>query len=303
MKDDLEQELFVILRDKYKGYQSLAVAASPHRQWVEARLAKLPADLRDQLRVRPIRLRDVDEHIVVFYDLWNVGGDWELTGFGVDPADRPKLPIEPADSRSDTLMLNVVPEDIFGVQKKLPALRRERAPATEAIAAPLPRRYTLSLCLALLAWVGVLAALMLAVKTRPVYLGVESELPEGLRFPIAYQQSEWVEHVGWHYIEGVLPGAARERTHDQVRWQVIGEDEPVTMRRPRLLNASAHRLTETNFIYGQGNVDAWREQNFVIVTDGYVSRWDDGSVLVFDLKSDRVYGRLSAEVAHELFGG
>lgn len=299
----LENEVYVILRDKAKGYESKAVAASKNRQWVDARMNSLPANVRDQFHVRPVRVEEVEDHVVVFYDRWSPGGDWALSGFSLDPNDRPKLPLEPEERMYDTLMLNEAPESIFGkAKKKAAAPPPKRKRAVEASATPIrARRYSLSLALAILAWVCILAALMLTLKTRMVVLTPEDELPEGMRFPIAYKSPEMVEHGGWYYLESELAGAALERTHEMVGWRVIGAEEPVQMRRPRLLDAEAHVGTEAAFIYGRGNVDSWRDENFQTVTDGYVARWGDGSVMAYDLVSNRIYGRITLEVARELF--
>ncbi len=245
---------------------------------------------------------DVRE-LVVFYDRWTLSGPLALSGFGVDPKQKPVLPMEPEERVTETIELDIAPESIFPqtIKKITKGVAKSKSVKQAEAPAPKPMRLYLALGIGLLAWVAVLAALYVSAQLKPVVLATSEEMPEGLALPFAYQDATCVEHAGWLYIEGTLGSTAFERVHADLRWQVIAQDETLQVMRPQVLDAKAHERSEFSFASGLGNVEQWRKDNFLTVTDGYFTLWPDGSQMVYEVGSDRVYARLSREVANELF--
>ncbi|WP_309399666.1 hypothetical protein [Cerasicoccus maritimus] len=306
----MKSELYVILRVKEKGYDYHAVAASRNVRWAEARLNSLPSDMRGDFHIRPVPLVEEVDEVVAFYDRWAPGGPLALSGFGADPKKKPPLPIEPEERVTEYVQLDVIPEDIFPQTKKQQKAAAATSPKNEATAKPeaeavaeQPRnlRLYLSIGLAVATWLMVLAALFLSARMRPVVLGTESALPAGMSFPFAYTDTHCIEHAGWLYFESDLNRSGFDRTHGNLGWRVIAQDETMDVLRPQVLSAHSHERTEFSFASGLSGVDQWRKDNFLTITDGYFMIWPDGSQMVYDVGSDRIYGRLSAEVAHELF--
>lgn len=302
----VENEIYVILWDKKAGYDYYAVAASKNVHWAEARLKSLPANLRNEFRIRPVTVEGVDHDLVVFYDRWAPNGPCSLSGFGIDPKLKPFMPMEPEERLTADLELDVAPESIFGAKEKKKAAvkaapRRKAMPETPQ---PRPLRAFLVLGGALALWLLILGVLAAAIQMRPVTLRMASVLPEGWRFPISYQDPVWVSQGGWQYFEAEVSTAAFNRLHEGVApWVVIASDENITVVRPQVFDVTSHERAQFSFVTGLGEGEQWRKDNFLIVREGYIASWRDGSQLVFDLTSKRIYGKVSRKVASELFGG
>ncbi|WP_269541449.1 hypothetical protein [Cerasicoccus fimbriatus] len=304
----MENEIYVILRKKQRDYDNEAIAASRNVNWVTRVMNKLPGDIRENCTVRPVQVNDVEQDLVVFYDRWAPGEPLSLSGFGVDSKQRPALPIEPEERHFEELVLDQEPAHLLPKRKEAAAkpkpkpaepVKQTEEPAQEP---PRKKRRIMALGLAFGAWVFLLAVILAAAQMKPTVLEIDARLPDGLQFPFSYEAPKFIEHAGWLYFESGLTRSAFKRAHDTIPWMVIAQDETMNVVNPAVFDLKSHERGGFSFASGLGDVDRWRQEHFIVINDGYFATWSDGSKLVYDVSSDRIYGRVRVEVARELFG-
>ncbi|MEO0796995.1 MAG: hypothetical protein AAFX93_17695 [Verrucomicrobiota bacterium] len=304
----VEAVYYFILWSQKEGFDYLAVAVSPNIHWSNKLLKKLPAERRKQFQIRPVSLEGVDDCIYAFYDRWSPGGKYSLSGFSPDKNGGPKMPIEPESRFVDVLELEYAPEKVFGeavsksVKPTVTVSKKKEAPVAEKPKGPPPFASFAQMCVIMVAWIVVLVASILVMTSRPVFQEISGNAPDGFRFPLSYRDVENVENGGWMYLEATIQASALDRTHEDIRWMVIDPSDDVVVVRPSVLDASAHDKPGFQLAPGPQEIEKWRERHFRSIEHGYSYQWPDGSYLVYEHESDRIFGRLSPTIARKLFG-